>query len=344
MINIKRKSSKKTVFIHIGLMKTGTSAIQSMLWNNTSFFLERDYFIPRINHEANNYLGFSLLDEIPPMIHIKLKSSREDIYRRLLREINHSKAKNVVLSAEAFSLISTEEFIGENAPIYLKHFFDSDKFDVKIIAFIRRQDEYLESQYNQHVKTHNFWNLYDEDIESFYKLKAELFDFKKIISKWSKVFGIENVKIAAYKSKVDVRVEFLKLIGLTNYDKLPLSSNLINEKLGLKALDFMRTANKFGIKKQSVKQNYELIEIISATLKAEDKYGSILSPERKKQVLDSYSKDNLEISNMYLDADTSWFTGESISDEIDYSEMKINIEECVKVATAIWNHFQKDSN
>lgn len=336
------KKQNKTIYIHIGFMKTGTSALQSFLSKNSKFLRINDIYFPEVNQKAMNYLGFSLLDEIPPYVHHKLKISAKDLYGELKREILKTKQNNIIITAEAFSLISTNYFLGENGPIKIREFLIDNSFNFKIIASVRRQDDYLISQYNQHVKTHNFYNLFHEDIEQFYSEKKELFDFNSVIKRWEKVFGTENIILNIYDKKLDSVVEFFKLFNLDIKSFNVEYAGNYNAKLSNKGMEFMRVANKYGINKQSASQNYLLIELIEKQL-SHDERKSTLPRHLSNQVLKDTFEGNVDLSNRYFNANYTWFDTEmdDVSQENSLDTNELRTDEAIKVATAIWNYFQK---
>ncbi len=321
-------------------MKTGTSAIQSFVKSNQSFFENNNFYFPPSNEKAMNYMAFSLLDTVPPYVHHTLPISANVLFEKLNNEIKSSKQDNVILTTEAFYLISTKYFIGENAPKKVHDFFNNRNYDFKIVSFLRRQDEYLETQYNQHVKTHDFWSLYDKDTFSFYEEKKELFDFNQILKRWENVFGEENMKVAIYEKNRNVILDFLRILGINEVPKLSKKSD-VNPKLSLKALEFMRISNKYDIDKHTAMKNYKLIELIEEALGSDKKTYSLLSYYDSKKIMNDFYTGNLELSNKYLNGDTSWFSIKE-SDKFNKFEENSNltVEECVKVAAHIWNYYQ----
>lgn len=339
-LNIFNLNKRKTIYIHIGFMKTGTSAIQNFLKSNFSFLQENNFYFPPTNEKAMNYLAFSLLDEIPSFIHHTLPIDRKTLYKNLLKEIQNSKQDNIILSTEAFYLISTDYFLGDEAPIRLFDFLNKKKFNIKIIGFIRRQDEYLETQYNQHIKTHNFWNLYSKDIFCFYNEKKELFNFNKIINRWSEVFGKENIILKVYNKKSDSVLDFLKILkikNVTNYN----TNNDINPKLSFKALDFMQKANKFNIDKSTAKKNYLLVDLIENSIKETTVNYNLLNFEESESIMNDFFDENLELSNRFLNGDISWFFKKESNEFKSNLNENLTTEDCIRIATNIWNYYQK---
>lgn len=338
------KKQHKVIYIHIGFMKTGTSALQSFLSKNSKFLRNNGLYFPKVNQKAMNYLGFSLLDEIPPYVHHTLELNAKELYDQLKKEILKAKEKNIIISSEAFSLISTEYFLGGNGPIMLRDLLNDDQFEFKIIASVRRQDDYLISQYNQHVKTHNFYHLFEGDIEQFYTEKKELFDFNKVIMRWEKVFGKENILLNVYDKKLDSVDEFFKLL---NVDLINFNGNSTvdyNPKLSDKGLQFMRIANKYGINKESAKQNYLLVDLVEKQLAKSDTNTS-LPADLLKLVLKDAADGNKALSNRYFNGNHDWFDA-TITKELeskDTNKKELDTDEAIKIATAIWNYYQNNN-
>ncbi len=324
--------------MHIGFMKTGTTALQYFLANNSNFLKEQGYYYPKKNREFMNILGFSLLDEMPPYIQHKSKKSRDQIYEELLFEIKNATENNIILSAESFSLVGTKLFLGEEAPRILKNLLVKENLNIKIIACIRRQDLYIESQYNQHVKNHNFFNLYTKSIQEFVIEKEDLFDFGINLSRWASYFGKENIKVFTYNKGQDIITDFLEVLGIefSNVKQLNLPPQ-INSSLSSKVFEFVLRANNYKINKESAQLNNDLVEILEQTIGDSSK-PSFFSMEERKMIMEKFYESNNRLSDSFLDGENSWMEF-SPEEELNLMTNTLTIEDCIKVTSAIWNHF-----
>lgn len=323
-------------------MKTGTSAIQVFIKNNQSFLQENNFYYPNTNIEAMNFLAFSLLEEIPPFIHHKLDVSAPKLYKNLIEEIENSKEDNIILSTEAFYLISTDLFLGKEAPLSLYKILNRKNFDFKIISFIRRQDDYLETQYNQHIKTHNFWNLFSGDILEFYNQKRDLFDFDKILNYWSDIFGENNMLVKVYDKGMDSVSEFLSVLNIKAEYENDVKTYQ-NPKLSYKALEFMRMANQLGVIKKTANQNYLLVELIEKALKNSTFNYNLLDEESRSRIMLEFKQGNENLSNRFLNGSKNWYLKENkISNNEISAPQKLTLEESIEITTKIWNYFQNN--
>ncbi|MBU2939559.1 hypothetical protein KO494_08395 [Lacinutrix sp. C3R15] len=337
LIKKQKQKQNKTIYIHIGTMKTGSSAVQNYLVNNIDYLKENNVLYPQVNLKAQNYLAFSLMDKVPKHVQHVLPNTAEELYQKLVDEILKSEESRVLITTEIFSLVSSDKYLGVEASKRLLHLLDGHGFKFKIILFLRKQDDFLLSMYNQIIKRHNFNNLYYEDIMTYYEENIDLFDYKTIINYWSNTFGVDNIIVKPYLKEEDILNTFFKIFNLNiESDK---KAGLKNKSLGSKSITFLREANKFNIDKSDGDANNVLIKIIKDSIEQEDDLK--LTIEQKKYVLSKYVKSNLEISNCYFNGDVSWYKKEEIIEESKVDDSKLEVSEVIKIATAIWNHYQK---
>jgi len=153
---------KKTVFFHIGYYKTGTSAVQLYCHSHRKELLRHGILYPETGvchrNESHGFLSLKRLEEtgqrVPQWFLIlmrgmkSVKSGRR-IWEEVVREIESSAADRVIISSEDFIQYAdnkrSQALIRE-----IKDFLSP--YDVRVVCYIRRQDDYCESWYNQIVK------------------------------------------------------------------------------------------------------------------------------------------------------------------------------------------------
>ncbi len=141
--------------LHIGMGKTGTSSIQAFLNQNRRRLAETGILYPRTPGRSRHLrLTLSVqpddrlvkqrrwrrLGETDP------ESFRKTFRRRLFNEINESGLSQVLLSDEAL-YGSTNEALRR-----LRQFTDRIARDLRLVVYLRRQDDHLVSRYQQVVK------------------------------------------------------------------------------------------------------------------------------------------------------------------------------------------------
>lgn len=130
---------KKKLFIHIGTGKTGTTALQMFLCQNKNQLLKYGYkyadsYLENFNHHGLCVNAYQL--------------NENEIKHRLntlANEIRNSD-KNMIISSEYFPGLSANDI-----KLYCENL--SVEFDVHVVVYFRRQEEFLEAWFNQIVKS-----------------------------------------------------------------------------------------------------------------------------------------------------------------------------------------------
>ena len=138
----------KTVILHIGLPKTGSTSLQFLLGENRRKLLRQnaDFFLGslarhRFNH-SELYLSV-LRDGVTTFAHQKFTFEKEALRTatrgKVRNFVNRSKAKTLLFSAEGLSFLRTEEELR-----HLRELFpESVRFRIFLVE--RRAEEWLES-------------------------------------------------------------------------------------------------------------------------------------------------------------------------------------------------------
>jgi hypothetical protein len=179
---------KKTVFIHIGPHKTGTTTIQHGLAINEKILRRRGVLSPKSGRPYPNNGGTHNLSWELRIPNSRVYNPKHGTWKDLLNEINQEKRVNkVILSSEDFCLLDTISI--QAIREYLKD------YEVKVIIYLRRQDEAHQSLWVEFVK--NRANL--PTVGSFYEWLEEYqysirnYDYAAILSKWEPVFSPDNI-------------------------------------------------------------------------------------------------------------------------------------------------------
>jgi hypothetical protein len=165
----------RSVVLHIGADKTGTTTIQQLLRHNRRLLRDRDILYPRSPGRVRHAeLGlFAQSDEVLVTTRDWLRGDypeprtfRRRLRRRLLREVAESGSSRVVLSDEALYRMPSESIAR------LRALVSALADQVQVVVYLRRQDDHLVSRYQQAVKvgaavplevwaTRDFSDLYD---------------------------------------------------------------------------------------------------------------------------------------------------------------------------------------
>jgi hypothetical protein len=92
----------------------------------------------------------SLTESWWPFIAAESRQCTEALYEKLRREISESDAAKIVISSEAFGNMALLGTFGETHTAMLREMLSG--VDIRVVFYMRRQDEWLLSQYNQLVR------------------------------------------------------------------------------------------------------------------------------------------------------------------------------------------------
>lgn len=184
----------KTVYLHIGLHKTGTTAIQDVLKKNKQALATKGYLIPETGYVwgAHYQLSWALLEDNPSWYPVA-RQSPESLYAKLRNEIKKSSCQKIILSSEEFSFLGVKS--DESMLEELKHLLGN--VDVKIVVFLRDQAAYADSFFHEEVKS--FSERFDcSSLDAFVDGIKGLLDYKLVLNRWEKVFGKHNLIVKTY--------------------------------------------------------------------------------------------------------------------------------------------------
>ena len=203
----------KILYIHIGISKTGSSALQSYLHKNTEILQKNNIkYVKsgRINNKdiANTYFAFTMLDKFPSWVSVNKNSDYRILIDDIADEIKTSKESTFICSSEALSSVKDT--------VKLKYLKESlaGICKIVIVVYLRRPSLWLNSWYNQALKNHPFLKMTFDD---FYK--TAIYEFFKTIELYSSVFG-KDIMIRNYdnfkKTNSDIVIDFFTILGKSN--------------------------------------------------------------------------------------------------------------------------------
>ena len=300
----------KTLYVHIGTPKTGTSAIQELCTVNRNVLESKGYCYPDFK---NYYAGYS-----------KRRNGmflQKSIYRNGVRQIGEEKQRfqenmnyilhqfkiydNVILSDEGIWTASYK--LGESLWKDLKAAADRYQFAVKLIVYLRRQDLYMDSRWKQRGKGNSLkksasyipWEKYISD----YPAELQL-DYDKALGEMSAVLGKENIIVRRYERNRFpdgmIQADFLSIIGLELTDEYLIPKDTVNQSLSGNTCEIKRILNTLpeltedeSIFLRRVLLNYSKI--------SEQTYpSSMFSIEEAKGFLEQFQEGNRRVAEEYL--------------------------------------------
>lgn len=189
----------KTVYVHIGLHKTGTTTIQDYLIANAELLAEHGVLVP-FKHR-NHSLTFWVNGK-------QNNQKRQNQWTRLMRKIKRSELQTVVLSSEFFSRDISEI---DNWHVNFDELV-TQGYNVKFILYVRRSDRRFESLFIEAVKGGNGL----KDIRDFpYERFIDNWELcQTIISK----YGDDSLIVRKFEqdAKRGLLTSFMQCVGASN--------------------------------------------------------------------------------------------------------------------------------
>jgi len=220
---------QKTIHIHIGQHKTGTTSIQNFLWGNRAALADAGYGLANTGfvggaHHAICYAFLGLKGYCDP----------DAMMATLEAEISDGPLDNIVLSSEEFERLTL--------PMVARLARKLGDHAVRPILYLRRQDGYLLSDYGQQVKMGAALPPIGTylDNPSF----PERFNFLGLLGNWSPANILSDGVVTLYDKGVAGSVvrHFAETIGLTDPNLVSPSFDMVrsNTSWSYQEVDLIR--------------------------------------------------------------------------------------------------------
>lgn len=210
-----------TLFLHIGIHKTGTTALQEFFWSNCDQLAALGWCYPQVGLSGVTHAGFVNAARFPereaaicrlrPDFDLQNSPYRlppgttsKNLYEELALAVNESDASSFLMSSECF-------FEWTNPACYAEGF--SSIFDtVHVMVYLREPVSWLDAVYEQLIR--DPWFKYAGQVSSL--PQWTLLDYASILEKWAQAFGQESIHVSVYDAvaRLDIVRHLLSLLNL----------------------------------------------------------------------------------------------------------------------------------
>lgn len=319
--------------------KTGTTSLQDLLAHNRARLADHGYLYPDFGHNQHYPVVRSLAREagspagFPPG---GTDMSVADIRSTICRDVAARGLTNVVLSSEFFFDYAgltpgRPEFPIQQAlphlrgvAVLLRETFAD--FDARVIVWLRRQDHWLMSMYNNVVKGGNFRH----DFETFYKLQVAPW-YGSILDQWGDVFGTDRVLVFVYEEaggENDVVPQFLERIGFPQdvpLDEPPSHVRAGNIRLSRELLIIKRELNQhmpddMPVFRQRVEDLF--FDLARGESACRKKDWPILSPRERRRIIEKFAAENRRVAERFFGSSRPELFTETPPDDAAWEEQQ----------------------
>ena len=301
----------KTLYLHIGTPKTATSSIQKFLAENWDvlqkhgyFFPESTHIYPRVNARRNAHF---LSGRVRNGEGIRDKEKEKTYLEEGLQHVRDAfqNYDNVILTDE--SIWYCLSYLKKSLLCDLKKEADKQGYQINVIVYLRRQDKFLLSRWNQKVKQKSTSDAVlscDEYFELTQKKEKDIYQYGKILDGIAEVIGKENLIVRRFDAESwrdgSIIHDFMHEIGIDvtpEFHELEKNANLSLDKNTTEIKRILNQEESFTMKEISYMGKF--LKKISENYIQKD-HTEMLAKEELQQFLKKYETENERIAREYI--------------------------------------------
>lgn len=296
--------------LHAGTWKTGSKALQKFWAINQEELRRRGLFYP-LTATA------SYMDGANQSYQSRLATSgdgdRSGRLRALAAEINASQCQTCLVSHENICNLSARELLE-----FVAHL---PGWRFTVVLYLRRQDHYAESLYNQHVKAGvSFPGTFGQHFARY----RDRYDYRRMVTKLGTVFGFENIVVRPYEREQfhgdTIYADFMHHGLAEEIDRsLVIPERDRNSRLARDTLELKRIINALRASKaHKLRFGRSLVayaESVDPRIRMAFQEHNLLSPEQRTRLVAAYADGNAWIARRFLAREDGVLFREPLPDE-----------------------------
>ncbi len=296
-------SSSKTLYIHIGSPKTGSTALQNFFALNEKQLGKKGLYYPKYKRYdvVNNHLYFSQLVVKSGMKRGRVITSKD---RQKAKRKVYNYLKRVALDAgtrHSILLSGEEMFFARDLSTLedVRSMFSS----VKIIIYLRRQDQFLQSFYLQGYKK---GKIREPIREHTYLVDKFWLDYLARLETWAEIFERKNIIVRPFEKKQFYQDNLFSDF-LHNTMNLELTGDLVipereqsNLRVDIDIYETMQLINSFDLPRKELRKLIDRLQSFPATGEKSNTQHALLSPLECHEIIKRFEAGNCEIARNYL--------------------------------------------
>ncbi len=303
----------KTLYLHIGTPKTATSSVQRYCFRNNEILNENSYSYPlmpfRYENISKGRNGHFLIQ------FKRFKGELLEEYKNRLEtglSIVHQefeKYDNVILSEE--NLWRAVNYAVKSPIEILKEDAAEHGYNIKIVVYLRRQDAFISSRWNQVVKIGIMTDSLSENIADIIKNKPLTLDYAATLDNLAAQVGKENIIVRPFVPgrwvNNNIYDDFMDAINFPEDVDLKIPPRDANPGL---LNNFFEIQRQININENLTDAENKLFVPYSKSIskKTEEHYKyTLLSKEETESLLARYEEGNNRIAKEYIGVDEPLF-------------------------------------
>lgn len=339
-----------TLYLHIGIGKTGSTSVQVFLEANAVRLRQQGYVVPTSAGRRNHrYLAMYAFDD--------------DVVDNLRRAKGHTTPQRIARFRESFRAAFLAEAAGwaphetilcsseqmsrlrsVTALQRLKDLVDETGRPVKVIVYFRRQDGMIVSEYSQFIKGGKVTTL-EEEIHLARTRRA--YNYYRTASLWAQVFGRENVIVRVFeKSQMkngDTVDDYLSVVGIQ--DTLPYEKiGEANRSLDIHVMEYLRQLNKHVPRWAEKGSNPARAGLALALEEISTGPKLRLGPAEAAAFMRSFAASNARLAREFLGREDGRLFSEDFGTGAERSEEPLTIDKAIEISAMLWHKLKENES
>lgn len=274
------------LWLHIGVHRTGSTALQKLLSRNRDRLLDQGFYYP----EGGENQAW-LVDRFQHDHEAAMKAVAEAAGAAAA-----SGCHDLVLSSEDFSSLQDIAPLAEL----------EGRFDTRVIVYLRRQDLWLESWYNQNIKWP--WSLELSTLSPAGFLdrrdRFHWIDYAATLKRWSAIFGADRLVVRPFeKSQLrgSLAADFCQICGI-DLEALETPPRDVNASAPPQAVEFMR---HLGLIHKHGAGRFAIIRAVTQAFRDADldQVRHFWSDALRLSIVNEFAESNAEVATRWLGRD-----------------------------------------
>lgn len=207
--------SKPNLILHIGSGKTGSSTIQSFLKENYKNFKDKNILIPDGELRLSRHISGNHVFATQKLMFDGIDS------------VTSAFEKLVENASDDQILISAENICNKNNHLYFSKI--AEKYSIKIIFYIRRQDDLFSSAWQQ------WYSKQRDDFTTWFREGGNKLagNYQQTLEGWANLIGPENISVRVFSRNEfienDLLVDFWSFTGIDTSAKNDFNFDIKNQ-------------------------------------------------------------------------------------------------------------------
>jgi hypothetical protein len=339
-------------YIHTGIGKTGSTAIQENFSDQRSLLLSKGIlytgdYLQYISEQPLTLGTLTLHDmEKDPRdcAECKKQSQCIDYILSYLKGIydraRAGQVKKIVWSNESL----------HNFGVFAPAFARAEKwFDIKTIIYLRRQDHWFQSAYKQWGIKHKCYAGALLNFDEWYEKNRKVGDYYELTKKWFHALGNDRFSIRIYEKPALVQgvlPDFLAAIDESGLlDDMPLFGKRVNLSLNRDLLQLVKAYHSLFENEKTTEDINALFKNNLAREERESVIGELpfLSGEKRRQIISAYERSNAKTAKEFLGKKDGVLFKEALPDiDAPYKKLdELSPESTARIMMQILISFEK---